>query len=473
MIRKSLVKQQKGQIMKYQNISSDLSLRSAANWTGDVEIRGCTSFVQDGQTHVEEASEHDAEFWGVYLPQKDGRTMWYSDHDTKAQAESMVAYLKDVGPVDMNQLFQVIGSDLDLVVDSRTGKIIQGNSTLVSEDSNHNWNNDSEADDYLIQLAFEFAGKTPTREKFRNVMISKFNSECVTDIQRQKLFDALKIAKGTPFTEFKNTLDTYWSKHTKERKDNRRNHKAAVAESNVRQIMISALKASAEFNAMYGISNVEANDHQPINTKINTVEHIESITSVDIDRFNVDEALNWVKSYQSNDLKKLAGESFDILAVGYWNKDGSYTEPETEYRQEIAENYWQNQSPFQVLITDQDNEVLTTLNTHFNPNGTLSFEPKRPDVLPVSDDSFTGLSYSMQIEVNDALQNGGTFILTENGDWHWPHEVENKALPEYSFRVAVDDSLPLTPQQEVFIADRDIPSLDDVQYQINNAGFKF
>ena len=238
-------------------------------------------------------------------------------------------------------------------------------------------------------------------------------------------------------------------------------------------IMISALKASAEFNAMYGISNVEANDHQPINTKINTVEHIESITSVDIDRFNVDEALNWVKSYQSNDLKKLAGESFDILAVGYWNKDGSYTEPETEYRQEIAENYWQNQSPFQVLITDQDNEVLTTLNTHFNPNCTLSFEPKRPDVLPVSDDSFTGLSYSMQIEVNDALQNGGTFILTENGDWHWPHEVENKTLPEYSFRVAVDDSLPLTQQQEAFVAERDIPSLDDVQYQINNAGFKF
>lgn len=65
--------------MKYQNISSDLSLRSAANWTGDVEIRGCTSFVQDGQTHVEEASEHDAEFWGVYLPQKDGRTIWKHD----------------------------------------------------------------------------------------------------------------------------------------------------------------------------------------------------------------------------------------------------------------------------------------------------------------------------------------------------------------------------------------------------------
>lgn len=448
--------------MKYQNISSDLSLRSAANWTGDAEIRGCTSFVQDGQTHVEEASEHDAEFWGVYLPQKDGRTMWYSDHETKAHAEAMAENLKSIGPVDMGQLFQVSGSELDLVVDSRNGKIIQDYPSHISEKTSPNWKVDKTAEDYLTQLAAEFAGKTTTREKFCNVMITKFSSELITDKQREKLFGALNLTKGKSITEFKNALNTYWSGYTQERKKNRDIHRSAIADSKMRQFVSEALKASAEFNVMCGITEQDTSE----------IEFTTFFNHSGIDHFDVNEALNWVKSYQANDLKSLAGEHFDVLAVGYWNKDGSYTEPETEYRQEIAENYWQKQSPFQVLITDQDNEVLTTLNTHFNPNGSLSFEPKRPGVLPVSDDAFTGLSYSMQIEVNDALQNCGTFILTENGDWHWPHEVENKALPEYSFRVAVDDSLPLTPQQEVFVAERDIPTLDDVQYQLSGSGLK-
>lgn len=69
-------------------------------------------------------------------------------------------------------------------------------------------------------------------------------------------------------------------------------------------------------------------------------------------------------------------------------------------------------------------------------------------------------------------QNGGTFIITENGDWQWPHEAENKALPEYSFRVAVDDSLPLNQAQESFVASRDISPLDDVLYQLSGSGLK-
>lgn len=60
-------------------------------WTGTTEVRGCIEIEKDGEKLVLETPADEAQFFGVYAGQEDGRMVWQSDHPTQEQANA-VAY---------------------------------------------------------------------------------------------------------------------------------------------------------------------------------------------------------------------------------------------------------------------------------------------------------------------------------------------------------------------------------------------
>ncbi len=52
-----------------------------------------------------------------------------------------------------------------------------------------------------------------------------------------------------------------------------------------------------------------------------------------IDRFDIDEAREWVERYSGQEC--IAGHSFNVVAIGFWKKDGAFSPGEEDYRQEI------------------------------------------------------------------------------------------------------------------------------------------
>jgi antirestriction protein ArdC/phage/plasmid primase-like uncharacterized protein len=65
-------------------------------WTGTTQVRGCVEIEQDGEKFVEEAPAEEAQFFGVYVGQQDGRMMWQSDHPTQEQANAVAQRLEAI-----------------------------------------------------------------------------------------------------------------------------------------------------------------------------------------------------------------------------------------------------------------------------------------------------------------------------------------------------------------------------------------
>lgn len=65
-------------------------------WTGTTEVRGCVEIEHDGEKMIEEAPAEDAQFFGVYVGQEDGRMMWQSDHPTQEQANAAAQRLEAI-----------------------------------------------------------------------------------------------------------------------------------------------------------------------------------------------------------------------------------------------------------------------------------------------------------------------------------------------------------------------------------------
>lgn len=66
-------------------------------WTGTTEVRGCQELTDDqGEKYIEEAPAEEAQFFGVYVGQEDGRMMWHSDHPTQEQANAVSQRLEAI-----------------------------------------------------------------------------------------------------------------------------------------------------------------------------------------------------------------------------------------------------------------------------------------------------------------------------------------------------------------------------------------
>lgn len=65
-------------------------------WTGETQVRGCVELEQDGEKFIEEAAPEEAQFFGVYVGQEDGRMMWNSDHPTQEQANAVAQRLEAI-----------------------------------------------------------------------------------------------------------------------------------------------------------------------------------------------------------------------------------------------------------------------------------------------------------------------------------------------------------------------------------------
>jgi len=66
-------------------------------WTGTTEVRGCQELTDDqGEKYIEEAPAEEAQFFGVYVGQEDGRMMWHSDHPTQEQANAAAQRLEAI-----------------------------------------------------------------------------------------------------------------------------------------------------------------------------------------------------------------------------------------------------------------------------------------------------------------------------------------------------------------------------------------
>lgn len=63
------------------------------NWVGTIQVRGCVEIEQDGEKFIEEAPFEEAQFFGVYVEQEDGRMLWHSDHPTVEQANAVAQRL--------------------------------------------------------------------------------------------------------------------------------------------------------------------------------------------------------------------------------------------------------------------------------------------------------------------------------------------------------------------------------------------
>lgn len=73
-----------------------LEIGEAATWTGATQVRGCIEVEQGGERFVEEAPAEEAQFFGVYVGQADGRMMWQSDHPTQEQANAVAQRLEAI-----------------------------------------------------------------------------------------------------------------------------------------------------------------------------------------------------------------------------------------------------------------------------------------------------------------------------------------------------------------------------------------
>lgn len=69
---------------------------------------------------------------------------------------------------------------------------------------------------------------------------------------------------------------------------------------------------------------------------LNSGEILSGDTEYDIQKFNIKELQDWCLSEMGE--SDIDGEIFDILAVGYWTKDGKYTSPEEDFREELQNN---------------------------------------------------------------------------------------------------------------------------------------
>lgn len=65
-------------------------------WTGATQVRGCIEVEKGGETFVEEAPAQEAQFFGVYVGQEDGRMVWQSDHHTQEQANAVAQRLEAI-----------------------------------------------------------------------------------------------------------------------------------------------------------------------------------------------------------------------------------------------------------------------------------------------------------------------------------------------------------------------------------------
>lgn len=66
-------------------------------WNGTTQVRGCQEFEDDnGEKYIEEAPAEEAQFFGVYVGQEDGRMMWHSDHPTQEQANAVSQRLEAI-----------------------------------------------------------------------------------------------------------------------------------------------------------------------------------------------------------------------------------------------------------------------------------------------------------------------------------------------------------------------------------------
>lgn len=72
------------------------SMDDLDDWTGTTQVRGCIEIEQGGEKFVEEAPAEEAQFFGVYLGQEDGRMMWHSDHPTQGQANAAAMRLEAI-----------------------------------------------------------------------------------------------------------------------------------------------------------------------------------------------------------------------------------------------------------------------------------------------------------------------------------------------------------------------------------------
>ncbi len=61
--------------------------------------------------------------------------------------------------------------------------------------------------------------------------------------------------------------------------------------------------------------------------------------AANIEKFDVQEALSWVRAYKNNNQYSIEQNTFDILSVGFWDRSGEYIPPENEIRTEIENRY--------------------------------------------------------------------------------------------------------------------------------------
>lgn len=97
----------------------DMTIHEVDTWTGTTEVRGCEELTDDqGEKYIEEAPDDEAQFFGVYVGQEDGRMMWHSDHPTQEQANATAQRLEAIAAQANTQ--QAEDSPADSPVNDKT-----------------------------------------------------------------------------------------------------------------------------------------------------------------------------------------------------------------------------------------------------------------------------------------------------------------------------------------------------------------
>lgn len=104
----------------------------------------------------------------------------------------------------------------------------------------------------MIDPIANLAEVSATKRSFYHAVMSKFLSDTVPMADKEAIFKMLGLTKPATDEAFRAATDAYYDSKRAERKRRHRQHRMAVAESEVRRVMREALKIAGRERQLEG-----------------------------------------------------------------------------------------------------------------------------------------------------------------------------------------------------------------------------